>query len=132
MCKRLWSIASALEAFAPDLLVVAGGVDASYFDPLGHMLLLADQYRQFTRRVLQLADQLCDGRAMFNHEGGYSDFYVPLCGVAVIEELSGVTSGVRDPYARTAEVPNQLLMPHQQEFVDRAVDGPLAALLARV
>ncbi|MEM9747864.1 MAG: class II histone deacetylase, partial [Actinomycetota bacterium] len=110
-------VVPALEAFEPDLLVVACGFDASYFDPMGHMLLLADHYRQFTRTILDLADRLCDGRVMMNHEGGYSDFYVPLCGVAVIEEMSGIASGVRDPYAATAAVPNQVLMPHQQEAV---------------
>ena len=75
----------ALESFAPDMIVVACGFDASYFDPLSHMLLLADHYRQFTRRILDVADRLCGGRVMMNHEGGYSDFYVPLCGVAVIK-----------------------------------------------
>ena len=124
-------VVPALEAFGPDLIVVACGFDASYFDPMGHMLLLADHFRHFTRRMRELADSLCGGRLVLNHEGGYSDFYVPLCGVAVIEELSGITSGARDPYARTAMVPNQLLMPHQQEYVDRVVEGPLAALLAR-
>ena len=125
-------VAPALEAFEPDLIVVACGFDAGYFDPLGHMLLLADHFRQFAGRMIDLADRLCGGRLMMNHEGGYSDFYVPLCGMAVIEELSGLTSGVRDPYARTGDVANQHLMPHQQEYVDRAVAGPLAALLATV
>ncbi len=124
-------VVPALEAFAPDLIVVACGFDAGYFDPLGHMLLLADHFRRFTRTMMEVADRLCGGRLMLNHEGGYSDFYVPLCGVAVIEELSGISSGVRDPYARTGDVPNQLLMPHQQEYLDRAVGGPLAALLGR-
>ena len=123
-------VVPALEAFEPDMIVVACGFDAGYFDPLGHMLLLADHFRQFTRLMMEVADRLCDGRLMLNHEGGYSDFYVPLCGLAVIEELSGVTSGVRDPYARTGDLSNQLLMPHQQEYINRAVDGPLAALLA--
>lgn len=122
----------ALEAFAPDMIVVACGFDASYFDPLGHMLLLADHYREFTRRILDIADRLCDGRVMMNHEGGYSDFYVPLCGIAVIEEMSEITSGVRDPYGGTAKVPNQLLMPHQRAAIDQAISGPLAALLNQV
>jgi acetoin utilization deacetylase AcuC-like enzyme len=73
-----------------------------------------------SRTILDLADELCGGKVMMNHEGGYSDFYVPLCGVAVIEELSGIVSGVRDPYARTAHVPNQLLMPHQRAAIDAA------------
>ncbi|MEM6705212.1 MAG: hypothetical protein AAF690_21000, partial [Acidobacteriota bacterium] len=69
-------------------------------------------------------------RLVVNHEGGYSDFYVPLCGLAVIEELSGIETPVRDPFAGTEQIPNQLLMPHQQEFIDRAKNGPLAALVA--
>ena len=77
------------------------------------------------------ADELCDGKLMVNHEGGYSDFYVPLCGVAVIEELSGLSTPVRDPYAGTAHVPNQDLMPHQQTFIDTARDGPLELLKSK-
>ncbi len=121
----------ALEAFRPTLIVVACGYDAGYFDPMSHMLLLASHFRQFTQRMMAVADELCGGRLMFNHEGGYSDFYVPLCGLAVIEELSGIRTSVRDPYAGTELVPNQALMPHQQEFIDRARHGPLAALISR-
>lgn len=34
----------------------------------------------------------------FLPEGGYSDAYVPFCGLAVVEELSGGRSGVEDPF----------------------------------
>ena len=121
----------ALQAFKPTLIVVACGFDASYFDPMSHMLLLASHFRGFTAKLMQVAEELCDGRLVMNHEGGYSDFYVPLCGLAVIEELSGIITAVRDPYAGTELVPNQLLMPHQQEFIDRARLGPLAELVKR-
>ena len=121
----------ALDAFRPSLIVVGCGYDAGYFDPMSHMLLLASHFRRMSRIMLDAAQTLCDGRIVFNHEGGYSDFYVPLCGVAVVEELMGVESSVRDPYAPTANVANQLLMPHQQAFIDSAREGPLAALRAR-
>ena len=121
----------ALHAFKPSLIVVASGYDASYFDPMSHMLLLANHFRQFTQRIIKAADELCGGRLVVNHEGGYSDFYVPLCGIAVVEELSGISTSVRDPYAGTEYVANQLLMPHQQEYVEQARNGPLAALMAR-
>ena len=120
----------ALHAFEPSLIVVASGYDAGYFDPMSHMMLLASHFRQFTQRMMTAANELCDGKLVVNHEGGYSDFYVPLCGLAVIEELSGIETSVRDPYGGTEHVANQQLMPHQQEFVDRAKSGPLAALLA--
>ncbi len=121
----------ALYAFKPSMIVVASGYDASYFDPMSHMLLLANHYRQLTQRIMQVAEELCGGRLVVNHEGGYSDFYVPLCGLAVVEELSGIKTSVRDPYAGTEHVANQNLMPHQQAYIDQARSGPLAALLKR-
>jgi acetoin utilization deacetylase AcuC-like enzyme len=121
----------ALHAFKPSLIVVASGYDAGYFDPMSHMLLLANHFRQFTQKVMQAAEALCGGRLVMNHEGGYSDFYVPLCGLAVIEELSGIRTTVRDPYASTEDLGNQLLMPHQQHYIDLARKGPLARLLTR-
>ena len=36
-----------------------------------------------------LADDLCGGRLAVIHEGGYAEAYVPFCGLAVVEALSG-------------------------------------------
>ncbi len=118
----------ALRAFKPELIVVACGYDAAYFDPLSHMLLISGHYRSMSQQIMRLADELCDGRLAFSHEGGYSEFYVPFCGAAVIETLAGINSEIVDPYGGTAGVANQALKPHQQEAVEAAVDGPLAAL----
>jgi hypothetical protein len=35
------------------------------------------------------------------HEGGYSEAYVPFCGHAVLEELSGAAAHAPDPMADT-------------------------------
>jgi len=32
------------------------------------------------------------------HEGGYSSGYVPYCGLAIVERLAGVATGVADPW----------------------------------
>lgn len=125
-------VAPALRAFNPDLIVVACGYDAAYFDPLSHMLLISSHFRAMTQKIMGLADELCDGRLAFSHEGGYSEFYVPFCGAAVIETLAGINSAIVDPYAGTAGVENQALKPHQQAAVDEAVRGPLAQLLGAV
>jgi acetoin utilization deacetylase AcuC-like enzyme len=124
-------ILPALYAFKPDLIVIACGYDACYFDPLSHMLLVANHFRSMTTKIMQAADELCQGKIVVNHEGGYSDFYVPLCGVAVIETLAGITSGVKDPYAGTEFVANQNLQPHQRLAIDNAINGPLKNLLKR-
>ena len=120
----------ALMAYKPSMIVVGCGYDASFFDPMSHMMLISSHYRDMTRLIMQAANDLCGGKLMINHEGGYSDFYVPLCGMAVMEELTGINTAVRDPYEATKEVPIQLLQPHQQDYIERIIAGPLAKLLS--
>lgn len=93
----------ALHTYAPDLVIVACGYDASAFDPLGRMMATAQTFRDMTRQVMQAADALCGGKLVMVHEGGYSEAYVPFCGHAVLEQLSGSLMHVPDPMAKTLE-----------------------------
>jgi acetoin utilization deacetylase AcuC-like enzyme len=93
----------ALHRFAPEAIVVACGYDASAFDPLGRMLATTETFRQMTARVKQAAAELCGGRLLLVHEGGYSEAHVPFCGHAVLEELTGTAIRVPDPMAATLE-----------------------------
>jgi acetoin utilization deacetylase AcuC-like enzyme len=97
-------VGPALERFQPDMIVVACGYDASACDPLARMLATADTFRQMTLRMKDLAGHLCDGRLVLVHEGGYSEMYVPFCGHATIEALSGSTITAPDPMAETFAV----------------------------
>lgn len=90
-------VAPALQRFRPDLIVVACGLDANALDPLARMLLSSESFRQMTRMLREIAETLCGGRLVLVHEGGYSEAYVPFCGHAVIEELSGRRTKVVDP-----------------------------------
>lgn len=90
----------ALERFRPDLIVVACGFDAAAIDPLARMLATADTFRQMTLRMKEIAAELCDGRLVLVHEGGYSEVYVPFCGHAAIEALSGSQIVADDPFER--------------------------------
>lgn len=56
-----------------------------------------------TRQLMQAARALCDGKLVLVHEGGYSEVYVPFCGHAVLEELSGAEITAADPLAATLE-----------------------------
>ncbi len=87
----------ALRAFRPDLIVVASGFDANGYDPLARMLAHSGTFRWMASRVKALAGELCGGRLVAAHEGGYSEVMVPFCGLAVVEEFSGLASGVVDP-----------------------------------
>jgi acetoin utilization deacetylase AcuC-like enzyme len=118
----------ALRRHAPQLIVVSCGLDASAMDPSGRMLLTSAGFATRATLVLQAAEELCDGRLVLCHEGGYSAVYVPFCGLAVIEALSGARSGVGDPFLpRYTGVGSDGLQPHQAEVVDA-----IAAALDRV
>ena len=88
----------ALDAFAPDFVLVASGLDAAMVDPLGRMNLSSECFAMLTDRVIEAAADLCDGRLVMCHEGGYSSAYVPYCGLAIVERLAGVATGVVDPW----------------------------------
>jgi acetoin utilization deacetylase AcuC-like enzyme len=124
-------VAPALRAFGPDLVLVASGLDASANDPLARMMLTSESYRRMTRILLDVADELCDGRLVFCHEGGYSSAYVPFCGLAVVEELSGIPTGVEDPFLEYfSSWAGQELQPHQEEAVARAAANAEALIAA--
>ncbi len=87
-----------LRAFRPQLILVSSGFDASSYDPLGRMALSSHTYRRFTKDLMTVADEVCDGRLVMAHEGGYSSAYVPFCGLAVLEQMSGITTACVDPF----------------------------------
>ncbi|MEW2477323.1 class II histone deacetylase [Micromonospora gifhornensis] len=118
----------ALERFAPDLILLANGFDASVFDPMARQMLTADSYRAMTRMLTDAADRLCHGRLVAAHEGGYSPFYVPYCALAFLEELAGTTTRVTDPLAVVvAGYAAEPLQPHQKAVIDEA-----AQLVSRI
>ncbi len=90
-------VAPALRAYKPDLIVVASGLDANGVDPLARMLAHAETFRAMTTRIKALAAELCGGKLLCVHEGGYSELMVPFCGLAIVEVLSGQKTDVIDP-----------------------------------
>lgn len=114
----------ALADFAPDLIIVACGFDAGAFDPLARMLATAETFRSMTRRMMDSADLACDGKLVLVHEGGYSEAYVPFCGHAVLEEMSGSTYSAPDPMADTLRLrqPNARVEAFYQMLVDEMAE----------
>ena len=91
----------ALQRFKPDLIIVACGYDAAAIDPLSRMLATAQTFRDLTAAIKASATELCDGRLVLVHEGGYSEVYVPFCGHATISTLANSTIEAPDPFADT-------------------------------
>jgi acetoin utilization deacetylase AcuC-like enzyme len=110
----------ALAAFGPELIVVASGLDANAVDPLGRQLLHAGSFREMTRMITTAADELCGGRVVVVHEGGYAESAVPFCGLAIIETLADVRTDVVDPFEETfiAQQPTARVAAYQREIVD--------------
>lgn len=113
----------ALHKFRPELIVIASGFDASGVDPFGRMMLHSAGYRELTRMLKVAAAELCCERLVAVHEGGYSPWLTPYCGLAVMEELSGVTTQIADPFLPLVQgMGQQALQPHQAQAIDRAAD----------
>lgn len=64
-------LAPALEAFAPDLILISAGFDAHRRDPLAHQSLEAEDFAWATRAVLEIARSCCAGKVVSSLEGGY-------------------------------------------------------------
>ncbi|MCX7560308.1 class II histone deacetylase [Sulfitobacter sp. F26204] len=89
----------ALEAFHPDMIIVACGYDAAVVDPLARMQAMAETFGMMTQKIKDTAERLCDGKLVLVHEGGYSEVYVPFCGHATLTALSGSAIAAPDPMA---------------------------------
>jgi acetoin utilization deacetylase AcuC-like enzyme len=61
----------ALEAFAPELILVSAGFDGHAADPLAQTELASETYAAFTRRLAEQAERSAGGRMVALLEGGY-------------------------------------------------------------
>jgi len=114
----------ALEQFKPELIVLASGLDANAVDPLARQLLHSDSYREMTSMVMDTAGRLCHGNLAIVHEGGYAEAYVPFCGQAIVETLSGEKI-VDDPDLEFFDLqqPCERMVNVQKQWVDDMVKG---------
>ena len=60
-----------LNAFKPQLLLVSAGFDAHREDPLCQLNLNSDDFGWVTRRLIEVADNHCQGMLISTLEGGY-------------------------------------------------------------
>jgi acetoin utilization deacetylase AcuC-like enzyme len=73
MVKELYEkrAISALKAFNPDLIMISAGFDMYVDDPLTNIKLEAEDFFTLTKMLVDVADELCDGRVVTALEGGY-------------------------------------------------------------
>ncbi|HEY0636832.1 MAG TPA: class II histone deacetylase [Pseudonocardiaceae bacterium] len=121
-------VAPAARRFAPDLLLVAAGVDAGGHDPMGRMMCTSRTFHAMTTTLCGLADELTGGRVVFAHEGGYSAWYQPMLVLGTACAVAGLPPP-QDPFLHSLEhLPGQRLRPHQARVLDHLlVHHPLLA-----
>jgi len=64
-------ILPALDAFAPDFILVSAGFDAHLRDPLAQIRLLEPDFAWVTEKLLEAAAKHCGGKLVSTLEGGY-------------------------------------------------------------
>jgi acetoin utilization deacetylase AcuC-like enzyme len=69
--KAFEKIMPALDAFAPDLILISAGFDAHARDPLATQGLEAEDFAWATRAIAEVARARCGGRLVSSLEGGY-------------------------------------------------------------
>jgi len=115
--------------FAPDLVMVSAGQDASVLDPLGRMALTVGDYRALTRMMMGVAHEACGGRLVVAQEGGYAATYAPYCSAAIAEALADRPESllpIPDPYG-----PRAATMPPARDLsldADRALERATTVL----
>jgi acetoin utilization deacetylase AcuC-like enzyme len=87
----------ALRSFSPQLILVSAGYDGHWADPIGPHALSVAGYAALTRRLVALAEDVCDGRIVFVLEGGYHPEALGACVVAAVRILLGREAGA-DPF----------------------------------
>jgi acetoin utilization deacetylase AcuC-like enzyme len=117
-------VVPALRSFRPDVIVVASGLDAAAYDPLARMMCHSDTYREMAALLKMAAEELCGGRLVACHEGGYSAYYVPWCALAILEVFAGVETSYPDPsLSYLVGRPGQELQPHQAAIIRKAASA---------
>jgi len=71
--RTAWAdrILPALDAFAPELIIVSAGFDGHRRDPLAQLRLETEDYAWVSRELLAVADRHTGGRLVSSLEGGY-------------------------------------------------------------
>lgn len=109
-----------LKEFEPELVIIACGFDASAVDPLSRMMCISETYRLMTRQIMEYTG----GKLVSVHEGGYSELYVPFCGHAMLEEMSGSSIRAKDPLQErlTGQQPEQRVVDFHSGFISELVE----------
>ncbi|SFF05114.1 acetoin utilization protein AcuC [Alteribacillus iranensis] len=84
--------------FKPDVIFTQNGADAHYYDPLSHLSVTTETYKQIPKVAHQIAHEYCDGKWIAVGGGGYDMWRaVPRAWAMIWLEMTGQTHHVSEP-----------------------------------
>jgi acetoin utilization deacetylase AcuC-like enzyme len=75
--------------YKPELILISCGFDIYNGDPLGAMQVSADGFGWMTRKMVKVAEEVCNGNLLITLEGGYNLTGMRDGALAVLAELCG-------------------------------------------
>ncbi|MEW6403849.1 MAG: histone deacetylase [Chloroflexota bacterium] len=81
-----------IESFRPQMILVSAGFDAHWSDPITTLGLSTAGFGAISKRLVELAQQVCNGKIVFVLEGGYDPGNVAHGAAAVFSALTGQRS----------------------------------------
>jgi acetoin utilization deacetylase AcuC-like enzyme len=97
------------QQYRPELILVSAGYDAHWQDPLSMSGLSLTGYAEMSRVLVELADELANGRILFVLEGGYQ---VEALSYGILNTFYALTSQdkIEDPLGS---------MPHHEQDISQ-------------
>ena len=84
-------------------------------------MMTSEGFKSLTKKIKKSAQEICDGKILMTHEGGYNAATVPFFAHAVIETLAGEDMNVKDPFQNIiGNMGQQELQPHQNNLIGEA------------
>ena len=83
--------------FCPEIILISAGFDAHWQDPLAMAGLSLTGYALLVQTLINMADEVCDGRILFVLEGGYQHDVLTYGIVNVFSALLGLDN-IYDPF----------------------------------
>jgi acetoin utilization deacetylase AcuC-like enzyme len=91
-----------VKSFKPQMLLVSAGFDSHWNDPITSLGLSTRGFYEISKKLVELADEVCSGRIVFVLEGGYDPENVANGAAAVFDALMkrplGREAGDESPY----------------------------------
>jgi acetoin utilization deacetylase AcuC-like enzyme len=92
-----------VESYRPQMLFISAGFDAHWNDPITSLGLSTRGYYNMSKKLVEIADEYCDGKIVFVLEGGYDPHNVANGVAAVFDALTNsplrVEANDPSPYA---------------------------------